>query len=70
VEHLRSAKEEIWKDLEEWKDLPSETAEALEQGLPTLEEIETLARKRDEALVRIIKEVRLRFPERESRKEG
>ena len=62
VEHLGSAKEEIWKDLDEWKDLPSETAKALEQGLPTLEEIEPLARKRDEALVRIIKEALLNPP--------
>jgi 3-hydroxyacyl-CoA dehydrogenase len=61
VEHLGSAKEEIWKDLDEWKDLPSETAKALEQGLPALEEIEPLARKRDEALVRIIKEAPLSF---------
>jgi 3-hydroxyacyl-CoA dehydrogenase len=61
VEHLRSAKEEIWHDLDEWKDLPSETAKVLEQGLPRLEEIKPLTRKRDEALVRIIKEALLSF---------
>ncbi|MGD9321478.1 MAG: hypothetical protein PVH99_16010, partial [Desulfobacteraceae bacterium] len=48
-------------DLDEWKDLPSETAKVLEQGLPRLEEIKPLTRKRDEALVRIIKEALLSF---------
>jgi len=55
IEHLRSAKEEIWQDLDDWKTLPSETKEALEKELPGLEDLEGLARNRDEALVRIIK---------------
>jgi hypothetical protein len=59
IEHLRYAKEVIWQDLNDWKTLPSETTGALEEGLPKLEELEGLARNRDEALVRIIKEVLL-----------
>ncbi len=55
IEHLRSAKEEIWQDLDDWKTLPSETKKALEKGLPKLEALETLFKDRDEALVRVIK---------------
>jgi len=56
IEHLRHAKEEIWQDLNDWKVMPPQTTEALEQDLPRLEDLEGLARDRDEALVRIIKE--------------
>lgn len=62
IEHLRYAKEEIWQDLNDWKVMPPETTEALEQGLPGQEDLEDLARNRDEALVRIIKEARLSSP--------
>jgi 3-hydroxyacyl-CoA dehydrogenase len=55
VEHLRSAKEEIWQDLDDWKTLPSETIEALEKGLPKLETLENLVKNRDEALVQVLK---------------
>jgi len=55
VEHLRAAKEEIWHDLNDWQELPSETAKALERGLPELEALESLTRKRDEILVRFLK---------------
>jgi 3-hydroxypropionate dehydrogenase (NADP+) len=55
VEHLRAAKEEIWQDLNDWQDLPPETAKALERGLPGLEALESLARKRDEILVQVLK---------------
>jgi carnitine 3-dehydrogenase len=55
VEHLRYAKEEIWQDLNDWKVMPPQTTEALEQDLPRQEDLEGLARNRDEALVRIIK---------------
>ena len=54
IEHLKSAKEEIWQDLEDWETLPSETTEALEKGLPKLEALESLTRKRDETLVQIL----------------
>jgi carnitine 3-dehydrogenase len=54
IEHLKSAKEEIWQDLEDWKTLPSETTEALEKGLPKLEALESLTRRRDETLVQIL----------------
>jgi 3-hydroxyacyl-CoA dehydrogenase len=54
VEHLRAAKEEIWQDLNDWQALPSETAKALERGLPELEALESLTRKRDEALIRVL----------------
>ena len=55
VEHLRAAKEEIWQDLNDWQKLPSETAKALERGLPELEALESLTRRRDEILVRFLK---------------
>ena len=55
IEHLRYAKEEIWKDLNDWKVMPPKTTEALEQELSKQEDLEGLARNRDEALVRIIK---------------
>jgi 3-hydroxyacyl-CoA dehydrogenase len=61
IEHLRYAKEEIWQDMNDWKVMPPQTTEALEQGLPRLEELEPLTRKRDEALVRIIREALLCF---------
>jgi 3-hydroxyacyl-CoA dehydrogenase len=54
IEHLTSAKEEIWQDLDDWKTLPSETTEALEKGLPELEELKTFVEKRDEALIRVL----------------
>ena len=55
IKHLTSAKEEIWQDLDDWKTLPSETTEALEEGLPELEELKAFAEKRDEALIRLLK---------------
>jgi 3-hydroxyacyl-CoA dehydrogenase len=58
VEHLRAAKEEMWKDMNDWKRMPEMTAEALERGLPELGEIAALAQKRDEALVRVIQALR------------
>jgi 3-hydroxypropionate dehydrogenase (NADP+) len=61
IEHLRYAKEEIWQDLKDWKLMPPQTTEALERDLPRLEDIEGLARDRDEALVRIIKEALISF---------
>lgn len=55
IEHLRTAKEAIWRDLRDWKTMPRDTVEVLERGLPPIEELAGLARRRDEALVRIIK---------------
>jgi len=55
IEHLKSAKEEMWRDLNDWKALPQETTEALERGLPGPQELENLTKSRDEALVRLIK---------------
>lgn len=62
IEHLRFAKEEIWQDLNDWKAMPAQTTEALEQDLPRQEDLEGLARNRDEALVRIIKAALLHSP--------
>lgn len=59
IAHLRYAKEEIWQDLNDWKVMPPQTTGALERDLPRLEDLEGLARNRDEALVRIIKEALL-----------
>ena len=59
IEHLRYAKEEIWQDLDDWKVMPPQTTEVLEQDLPGIEDLEGLARNRDEALVRVIKEALL-----------
>ncbi|UCB50438.1 MAG: 3-hydroxyacyl-CoA dehydrogenase [Deltaproteobacteria bacterium] len=64
VEHLRAAKEEIWQDLNDWQDLPWETATALEQGLPELEALESLTRKRDEILVQILKALQSQLKEK------
>jgi 3-hydroxyacyl-CoA dehydrogenase len=61
IEHLRYAKEEIWRDLNDWKVMPPKTTEALERDLPRLEDLEGLAQNRDEALVRIIKEALFSF---------
>lgn len=54
IEHLRATKEAMWQDMNDWKSMPPETTEALEQGLPGLEEIGALVRKRDEVLVKVI----------------
>lgn len=58
IEHLRAAKEAMWRDMADWKTIPSETAEALEQGLPGPTEFVDLAQERDETLVRVIKALR------------
>jgi len=55
IEHLRASKEAMWQDMNDWKSMPRATTEALEQGLPGLDEIATLAQERDQALVRVIK---------------
>jgi len=55
IEHLRGAKEEMWRDMDDWKTLPETAADALEQGLPGPDEIAALVQWRDEALVRVIK---------------
>jgi 3-hydroxyacyl-CoA dehydrogenase len=54
IQHLGATKAEMWQDMDDWKVLPDEAADVLEQGLPPLDEISTLARQRDEALVRVI----------------
>ena len=54
IEHLRAAKEAMWQDMDDWRTMPSATAEVLEAGLPELDQIEAFARARDEALARLI----------------
>jgi carnitine 3-dehydrogenase len=55
TEHLLDAKEKIWKDLDDWKSFPLSALDILEAGLPDLEAIPSLARERNEALVKMIK---------------
>jgi carnitine 3-dehydrogenase len=55
TEHLLDAKEKIWKDLDDWKSFPISALDILEAGLPDPEDFPSLARKRDEALVKVIK---------------
>lgn len=54
VDHLRETKETMWRDFNDWKKLPEETADQLAQGLPPVDSIGELAGERDEKLVRII----------------
>jgi carnitine 3-dehydrogenase len=58
IEHLRAAKEAMWQDMTDWKAMPAETTEVLEQGLPGSTEIEALTQERDEMLVRVIRALR------------
>lgn len=52
--HLLEAKEKIWKDLNDWKTFPLSALDILEAGLPDPDSFSSLARNRDEALVRVI----------------
>jgi carnitine 3-dehydrogenase len=58
IEHLRAAKEAMWHDMTDWKTMPAETTEVLEQGLPGSTQIEALTHERDEMLVRVIRALR------------
>jgi carnitine 3-dehydrogenase len=55
TEHLLRAKEKIWADLDDWKSFPLEALDILMAGLPDPETTTSLARERDEALIRVIK---------------
>lgn len=61
IDHLRAAKEEMWQDLDDWKILPPDTAEALKQGLPEIEEITQLAQERDVKLARLMEALGIGF---------
>jgi 3-hydroxyacyl-CoA dehydrogenase len=55
VEHLRQAKEETWRDLAAWHVMPPGSADALEAGLPPLDQLAALADQRDQALLRVLR---------------
>lgn len=55
MDHLADTKETILSDLKEWKKFPPHTAEALAEGLPTLDETESLSVERDRKILRIIR---------------
>jgi 3-hydroxybutyryl-CoA dehydrogenase len=58
TEHLLEAKESIWRDLNDWKTFPLEALDVLEDGLPSPEAFSSLASKRDESIIRVIKALR------------
>jgi carnitine 3-dehydrogenase len=53
--HLLEAKEKIWKDLDDWKTFPLSALDVLEAGLPDPTDFPSLARDRDQALIKVIK---------------
>lgn len=54
IEHLTSSKEGILQDMDDWKSIPASTSDALEAGLPPLEDLSDLARERDERLASLL----------------
>lgn len=54
IEHLTKTKEGILQDMDDWKKIPSPTLEALEAGLPPLDDIRELASERDEKLAALL----------------
>ena len=57
IEHLRAAKEGIWRTLKDWKTMPEKTTEILEEQLPGIENLGDLAEERDETLARILRAI-------------
>jgi len=55
TEHLLTAKEKIWADLDDWKTFPLEALDILMAGLPDPNTTSSLSVERDEALIRVIK---------------
>jgi len=55
IEHLRAAKEGIWRTLKDWKTMPENTTEVLEGQLPGLEKLGDLAEERDRTLAGILR---------------
>lgn len=54
IEHLKETKEGMLQDMDDWKTMPAGTVEALEAGLPPLEDIGDLASHRDEKLAALL----------------
>jgi carnitine 3-dehydrogenase len=59
IEHLSKTKEGILQDMNDWKKFPSTTLEALEAGLPPIDDIRKLASERDEKLAALLHAVGL-----------
>jgi carnitine 3-dehydrogenase len=55
TQHLLNVKEKIWEDLDDWKSFPLPALDILEAGLPDPKTFASLARERDERLMRVIK---------------
>lgn len=53
--HLKETKEGMLRDLKDWKTFPQGVTETLANGLPAVDDIEGLARERDEKLVEIMR---------------
>lgn len=54
IEHLTKTKEHLLQGMDDWKSLPAPTSDALEAGLPPLEDIDVLASERDEKLAALL----------------
>jgi len=54
IDHLTKTKEGMLQDMDDWKSIPAPTSDALEAGLPPLEEISDLASERDEKLAALL----------------
>jgi 3-hydroxypropionate dehydrogenase (NADP+) len=55
IEHLTKTKEGMLQDMHDWKSMPSGTVDALETGLPSLDEIGDLTSERDEKLAALLR---------------
>lgn len=55
IEHLTDTKEGMLQDMDDWKNMPSQTVDALEVGLPPLDEISDLTSERDEKLAALLR---------------
>jgi carnitine 3-dehydrogenase len=54
IEHLINTKEDMLQDMDDWKTMPIDTVDALEAGLPPIEDISSLANHRDEKLAALL----------------
>lgn len=59
IEHLTQTKEGMLADLDTWKRFPGGTADALEAGLPSVEDITDLAAERDKKLAALLRAIGL-----------
>lgn len=54
IEHLTKTKERVLQDMDDWKSIPAPSSDALEAGLPPLEDIGDLVSERDEKLAALL----------------